>query len=38
MLVVNRAVLDCPDATPGLIGAIRTFGELTFWHPHLHAR
>jgi hypothetical protein len=34
---VSRAVLDRPDARPGMIVAIHTFGELVHWHPHLHA-
>jgi hypothetical protein len=34
---VYRTVLDRPDAVPGLVAAIHTFGELVHWHPHLHA-
>ncbi|HEV8523477.1 MAG TPA: transposase [Terriglobales bacterium] len=26
-----------PDAVPGMIGAIQTFGDLIHWHPHIHA-
>ena len=37
VLDVYRAVLDRRDVTPGMIGAIHTFGELLHFHPHLHA-
>ena len=38
---VVRAVYQAssahPEAVPGMIGAIQTFGDLIHWHPHLHA-
>ncbi len=37
MLEVYRAVLDRQELTPGMIGAIHTFGELLHFHPHLHS-
>ena len=37
VLEVYRVVLDRRDVTPGMIGAIHTFGELVHFHPHLHA-
>ena len=37
VLEVYRAVLDRRDVTPGMIGAIHTFGELLHFHPPLHA-
>ena len=37
VLEVYRTVLDRRDVTPGMIGAIHTFGELVHFHPHLHA-
>jgi len=34
---VYRAASGRPDAVPGMIGAIQTFGQLVHWHPHIHA-
>ncbi len=34
---VLQSVSGRPDATPGMIGAIQTFGDLIHWHPHIHA-
>jgi hypothetical protein len=34
---VYRAVSGRPDAVPGMVGAIQTFGQLIHWHPHIHA-
>ena len=34
---VYAAAGDQPDAVPGMIGAIQTFGDLIHWHPHIHA-
>jgi len=31
-----RATLRQPDAVPGAIASIQTFGSLANWHPHLH--
>ena len=31
-----RATLREPDAVPGVIAFIQTFGSLANWHPHLH--
>ncbi len=32
VLEVYLAVLDRPDVTPGMVGAIHTFGELVHWY------
>jgi hypothetical protein len=32
-----RITLDLPDGLPGIVMAIRTFGEYMDFHPHLHA-
>ena len=34
---VHAAAADRPEAAPGMIGAIQTFGDLVHWHPHIHA-
>ena len=34
---VYAAASDQPEAVPGMIGAIQTFGDLIHWHPHIHA-
>ena len=34
---VYRAVSGRPDALPGVVGAIQTFGQLVHFHPHIHA-
>ncbi|MDH7502783.1 MAG: transposase zinc-binding domain-containing protein, partial [Verrucomicrobiota bacterium] len=34
---VYRAASGRPDAVPGMVGAIQTFGQLIHWHPHIHA-
>jgi hypothetical protein len=34
---VYGAVSGRPDAVPGMVGAIQTFGQLIHWHPHIHA-
>ena len=31
-----RAALGEPDASPGAIVCIQSFGSLAHWHPHLH--
>lgn len=33
---VCQSVLDRPDAVPGMIATVQTFGELAHWHPHVH--
>jgi hypothetical protein len=25
-----------PDAVPGMIATVQTFGDLAHWHPHVH--
>lgn len=35
VLEVYRAVIDRQDVMPGMIAAIRAFGELVQWHPHI---
>jgi len=38
---VYRAASGRPDAVPGMVGAIQTFGQLIHWHPldgELHLR
>jgi hypothetical protein len=37
VITVCRAASGRPDAVPGMIGAIQTFGQLIHWHPHIHA-
>ena len=37
VITVCRASSGRPDAAPGMIGAIQTFGQLVHWHPHIHA-
>ena len=37
LLVYMRAALDLPDALPGIVMCIHTFGEYLDFHPHLHA-
>ena len=37
VLEVHRAVLERPDARPGMVATIHTFGELIHFHPHIHA-
>lgn len=34
VITVYRAAGARPDAVPGLVGAIQTFGQLIHWHPH----
>ena len=34
---VYAAASDHPEAVPGMIGAIQTFGDLVHFHPHIHA-
>ncbi len=34
---VFQSVCGRPDAVPGMIGAIQTFGDLIHFHPHIHA-
>ena len=34
---VYRAACGRPDALPGMVGAIQTFGQLIHAHPHIHA-
>lgn len=36
-ITVYRAASGRPDAVPGMVGAIQTFGQLIQWHPHIHA-
>ena len=31
-----RTTLRVPDAVPGVLSSIQTFGTLANWHPHLH--
>ena len=33
---IFQAVLDRPDAVPGMIATVQTFGDLAHWHPHVH--
>ena len=37
LLEYMRTTLDLPDALPGAVMAIHTFGEYLDFHPHLHA-
>jgi len=37
VITVYRAASGRPDAVPGMVGAIQTFGQLVHWHPHIHA-
>ena len=37
VLEVCRAVLDRDDAVPGMVAGIQTHGQLSQWHPHIHA-
>jgi hypothetical protein len=37
VITVYRAVSGRPDAVPGMVGAIQTFGQLVHWHPYTHA-
>jgi hypothetical protein len=32
---VYRAASGRPDAAPGMVGAIQTFGQLIHFHPHI---
>jgi hypothetical protein len=34
---VYQSASGRPDAVPGVVGAIQTFGQLAHWHPHIHA-
>jgi hypothetical protein len=35
VITVYRAASGWPDAVPGMVGAIQTFGQLIHWHPHI---
>ena len=37
VITVYGSASGRPDAVPGVIGAIQTFGQLVHWHPHIHA-
>ncbi|MBM3881032.1 MAG: transposase [Verrucomicrobia bacterium] len=37
VITVYRAASGRPDALPGMVGALQTFGQLIHWHPHIHA-
>jgi hypothetical protein len=37
VITVYRAGSGRPDAVPGMVGAIQTFGRLIHAHPHIHA-
>jgi hypothetical protein len=37
VITVYRAASGRPDAVPGMIGAIQTFGQFIHFHPHIHA-
>ena len=37
VITVYRAVSGRPDAVPGMVGAIQTFGQLIHSHSHIHA-
>ena len=37
VITVYRAASGRPDAVPGMVGAIQTFGQLVHFHPHIHA-
>jgi hypothetical protein len=37
VITVYRAASGRPDAVPGMVGAIQTFGQLLHAHPHIHA-
>ena len=37
VLEVCRAVLERDDVVPGMAAAIQTHGQLSNWHPHIHA-
>jgi hypothetical protein len=34
---VYQAVLGRDDVVPGMVADVQTFGELSHWHPHVHA-
>jgi hypothetical protein len=37
VITVYQSARGRPDAVPGVIGAIQTFGQLVHFHPHVHA-
>lgn len=37
VLEVYRAVLSRNDVVPGMVAGIQTHGQLSNWHPHIHA-
>jgi hypothetical protein len=37
LITVYRTASGRPDAVPGMVGAIQTFGQLIHFHPHIHA-
>jgi hypothetical protein len=37
VLEVYQAVLGRDDIVPGMVAAIQTHGQLSNWHPHIHA-
>ena len=37
VITVYRSASGRPDAVPGVVGAIQTFGQLAHFHPHVHA-
>jgi Putative transposase len=37
VITVYRSANGRPDAVPGVVGAIQTFGRLIHAHPHIHA-
>ena len=37
VITVYRAASGRPDAVPGMVGAIQTFGQLIHFHPHVHS-
>jgi hypothetical protein len=37
VITVHRSASGRPDAVPGVVAAIQTFGQLVHWHPHIHA-
>jgi hypothetical protein len=34
---VMQLEMDTEGCVPGMVGAVRTFGDLVHWHPHIHA-
>jgi hypothetical protein len=37
VITVYRAASGRPDAVPGMVDALQTFGQIIHAHPHIHA-